>query len=352
MASYSSIKTIKQTFLVIIRVLVFFILFSFLGILVVICVVIFIDLFSFKKIFLDKDGFTTLDFVGGSNSAFGSNVGSTSGFGSGFGSGSGFGFGSGSGSGSWSNTTILQFIQFQKTKNPLLIFDMDIIQQKATENEAIELLKTGMWPWSPVVQQIYKDTIVRDTNRQINPKDSMEKDRSIYCEAIIKDMLAFKAPEGQFLLYGVLVKNRNSNAAEDSGKGTYGEESGLISQNKDLIRCDGVKGMQRISSYGYDGITGVRVKNIENLNYIDLPEIIPGFSFLSSPCNPCDALSDDPLKKYRCPFAINKSNGNGGYYTGVKTVSDIWRMLWGFADYFTSSSVQIPSTFAAFRINS
>jgi len=278
---------------------------------------------AFQKVFLQRDGFTTLDFGTVYNSRFGP----------------------------WSQTTVLEFIQFQKTNNPLLIFDMDIIQQKATENEAIQLLTTGMWPWSPVTQQIYLDTIIRDTHRQVNPLDSMNKDRTIYCEGVIRDMLAFKAPEGQFLLYGLLVRNRHENAAQESGEGTYGEESGLISQKQDLIRCNGAKGMQRIAWSGYDGITGVHVKNTENLNYVDLPEIIPGFSFLSAPCNPCDALSDDPLKKYRCPFTINKSNGNGGYYTGVQSVSDIWRVLWGFGNYFKSTSPQVPAEFAAFRVN-
>jgi hypothetical protein len=316
--SSSYLKKIKHILLVILIIIAL----SFL-------VMILIDFFIFKKVFVSLDeGFTTLDIGKGTN------IPSTR----------------------WSKTTILSFIQFQKTKNPLLIFDMDVVQQNASESEATELLTRGMWPWSPVTQQIYKDMIVRDINRQINPKDSMEKDRSIYCEAIIKNLLAMKAPEGKFLLHGVLVRNRSrtgGNVADSSGEGTYGVESGLISQKQDLIRCNGPSGMQRISYTGaYDGITGVRIKTVENLNYVDLPDIVPGFSFLDSPCNPCSALSDDPLNKYRCPFSIARENGNGGYYEGVGALSDIWKVLWGFGNYFVSSEVQVPSHFAAFRVNS
>ena len=318
--SSSYIKKIKHILLVILIIIALCFL-----------IIILVDFFVFKKVFLSLDeGFTTLDFGKGTKLD--------------------------NGNGRWSKTTILSFIQFQKTKNPLLIFDMDIVQQNASESEAIELLTTGMWPWNLVTQQIYKDMIVRDTNRQINPKDSMEKDRTIYCEAIIKNLLGMKAPEGQFLLYGVLVKNRSrtgGNVADTSGEGTYGVNSGLISQKQDLIRCNGSSGMQRISYTGaYDGITGVRIKTVENLNYVDLPDIVPGFSFLDKPCNPCIALSDDPLNKYRCPFSIARENGNGGYNKGVGALSDIWKVLWGFGNYFTSSQVQVPSHFAAFRVNS
>jgi hypothetical protein len=329
--SFSFTKNIKRILLAAVGIIVWIVGLIIVGFLFVIL----IDFLGFKSIFLEKDGFTTLEFWDGGGKSV-----SLSG-------------------GSWSKSTILQFIQFQKTKNPLLIFDMDLLQKNASEREAIELLTTGQWPWSPVVQQIYQDAIVRDTNRQINPLDSMNKDRSIYCEAIMKDMLAFKAPEGQFLLYGVLVKNRSGSGsgpgsvAESSGEGTYGENSGLISQSQDLIRCRGSSGMQKISWSGYDGITGVRVKNIENLNYTDLPSVVPGFTFLNGPCNPCDALSDDPLKKYRCPFVLERENGNGngGYYKGIGAMSDIWRVLWGFANYFKTSSAQVPAEFSAFRVN-
>ncbi len=339
--SFSFIKNIKQILLAAVRIIIWFVTIVIL----IFLFIIFIDLIGFKKVFLERDGFTTLDF-------WESNGKVLSLYGSGLGNGSGI-------ANSWSKTTILQFIEFQKTKNPLLIFDMDIVQRNASESEVIELLTTGMWPWSPVVKQIYIDTIVRDTNRQINPKDSMEKDRSIYCEAIMKNMLSFNAPEGKFLLYGVLVKNRSGSGpgsiAESSGEGTYGENSGLISHTQDLIRCRGSSGMQRITWSEHSGIavrSGVRVKTVENLNYTDLPSVIPGFSFLDGPCNPCDALSDDPLKKYRCPFVLERNDGNGGYYKGIKAVSDIWRVLWGFANYFKTSSAQIPAEFSAFRINS
>ena len=255
----------------------------------------------------------------------------------------------------WKPQTVKQFIQFQKTVNPLLVFDMKLLQQQATEKEAINLLTTGMWSWSKEIQEIYKDTIIRDTTRQINPLNVMNIDRTIYNETAIKELLGWKAPEGQFLLNGVFVEGTGKGAdgsagagaiAQEtlSGEGTYGIKSGLISKNQDLIRCYGKKGMQRITQDGNDGITGLHKKQIVNLDYHNLPKIIPGFTFIKGACNPCSALSS-PLPNYSCPFTIMRENESHN-----NNISAIWRNLWGLGKS-KYKEPQVSSRSAAFRIN-
>ena len=238
----------------------------------------------------------------------------------------------------WSQKTVQQFLMFQKIRNPNLIFDMKQIQQQATQQEADYLLTHGVWYWSEAIQQIYTDAIIRDSTRQINPLDVMNVDRTIYNENAIKQILAFNTPEGEFIINGVLVKGTGKgNVAESSGFGSFGINSGLISPSNDIIRCNGTRGMQRITDDGYDGIFGLHLKKYTDIDFHELPKIIPGFSFLRNPCNPCVALNNPP--DYSCPFQVRPK------------VSSIWQKLWGITvDYSLEKRPKITNQLI-FRVN-
>jgi hypothetical protein len=263
------------------------------------------------------------------------------------------GEGSGSGSGSWSSDVVDRFIDFEKTVNPLLVFDVKVVQKQATQREVEELLATGMWPWNDIVKKAYKNVLMRDTIRQTDPDDAMNVDQTIYNQTAITELLRLKTPEGKFLLSGVFVDGVNGAGnvgREDigTGEGTFGIESGLISENRDLIRC-GVDGkMKRVGWAGYDGITGLHKKKEVSVDYNDLPSLVPGFSFIKGPCNPCSALKSPA--NYSCPFSIVREGGE----KGAAVVSPIWQFLWGLDGLGVSSGYQeppIPDDYTAFRIN-
>jgi hypothetical protein len=62
-----------------------------------------------------------------------------------------------------------------------------------------------------------------------------------------------------------------------------------------------------------------QIKDITD--YKSLPSLIPGFTFLNEPCNPCMAL-DESRDKYSCPFIIKNGLNTHSY------PSSIWNYLW------------------------
>jgi hypothetical protein len=215
----------------------------------------------------------------------------------------------------WSEKVIKEFLNVQATQNPNVIFDLNMIQLQATEAEAEVLIKTGRWPWSKRTQDIYMDAISRNNITKNGPLKSMNYDRTIYNENIVLQMIALNENEGQFLIYGGYVENPNARDPYD-GRGNYGVNSGLINTDKDLVKCNRDK-LIRIHSLGNDGITGVHLNKITELDYNQLPTLINGFKFLDKPCNPCTALDATP--NYKCPFSLD----------GGKKVSFAWQKLWG-----------------------
>ena len=50
-----------------------------------------------------------------------------------------------------------------------------------------------------------------------------------------------------------------------------------------------------------------------------MENIIPGFTFVNGPCNPCGAINETP--DYLCPFKLKVKNN-------PTTISSIWQNLW------------------------
>jgi hypothetical protein len=197
----------------------------------------------------------------------------------------------------WSQNTIDDFLTFQSTVNPLSHFNIPILQQQASEEEVDYLLQNGKWPWSKFVEDLYLDAVAKETIVRLTPAFSMEKAKKIYNENAMKQMLAWNAKEGEFLLYG--------------GK----------NENKEIIKCfsnlEGPSIMKKIQVDGYNWWNGYKNEKITNIKNENIPLEMPGFTFVGNSCNPCLALEND----YSCPFQLN--------IKGNKSVSDIWTNLWG-----------------------
>jgi uncharacterized membrane protein YgcG len=208
----------------------------------------------------------------------------------------------------WPSDVVADFINFQKSRNPNLRFDLDIIQQQASVNEVQTLLNTGKWPWSQNVINLYIDAISQNNIINNEPGASLNNAQSVYNQAAIVELLSWNTKEGSFLLNGAIIKHTD----------------GMPDNVNNLIRCgkDSKSGdvtMQKIVYTGYDGINGSLSSQVTTVKNSDIPKLLNGFKFLNSECNPCSAVSDPA--DYSCPFSLNVGNGT--------QVSDVWQQLWG-----------------------
>ena len=226
--------------------------------------------------------------------------------------------------GGWSDKLKADFVQFQKTINPNVVFDMNIIPKQASADEAQNLLKTGRWQWSPEVKKVYLDAIAHNTIISADPNGSMDKAQTIYNETDIKEILSWNAKEGVFLLNGAII----------------GHTADMPADVNNIVRCgttdSGDITMQKIEYTGYNSVSGGMKSTVTPVSNSELPKVVNGFKFLKEECNPCVALQDPP--NYSCPFSINTGNGYN--------VSSIWDMLWkktGDGKYGASTDAAINS---------
>ena len=191
----------------------------------------------------------------------------------------------------WSKNSVDKFLSFQSTVNPQSHFDMNIIQQQSTENEAKQLLSNGYWPWSKQTEYLYMDAVANEPIVRLTPGFSMQAAKQIYNENAIKQLLSMNTKEGQFLLNGGFT---------DDKKGLSRHE----------IKCfSNVKGpsiLKKIQINGYNLWNGYKNEQITTVANEDIPNEMPGFSFVDGPCNPCSALDLD----YSCPFQLNVGGDN------------------------------------------
>lgn len=199
----------------------------------------------------------------------------------------------------WSKQSIQDFLIFQSTVNPNTQFNMEQIQNQASEDELQELLDNGKWPWSQNTKYLYMDGVNRNRILKIDPQDSLNFVRTVYNENAAKKLLSWNTKEGHFLLNGVQI---------DGGSIQCGTK-GL-----DINDSHMVKKVQK----GYNLWNGYRNLEKKVLKDDELEHEIPGFHFIKGPCNPCVALNDD----YSCPFQINVVGQDSNH------VSSIWKQLW------------------------
>ena len=220
----------------------------------------------------------------------------------------------------WSPELIQEFLKFQATENPDVVFDMDMVQQQANEQEVRELLETGKWPWSERCKKIYADVISKSNMTKKSPLRGMEVDQTIYNERVMLQMLGLNEPEGKFLLHGKSIPNPNMlNHYVGSGQGTYGVNSGLIDEGVYTSKLQCEKGEMKLKQFlGYNkGITAGPIYKSTDISFDEIPALYDGFQFVEEPCNPCKALNF-PYDT-SCPFSIKKD----------KKVSPAWETIWG-----------------------
>jgi hypothetical protein len=98
--------------------------------------------------------------------------------------------------------------------------------------------------------------------------------------------------------------------------------------SNDIIKCNMKNStsnptLERITYTGKGGIYGEQTSTTNPVDYNDLENIIPGFTFLSKPCNPCGAINETP--DYSCPFQLKVKNNS-------PFISDVWQYLWNIND--------------------
>ena len=233
----------------------------------------------------------------------------------------------------WKPSSTQDFLKIQNTINPQKIFDVNMIQENQASQQELEYFnKNGIWPWSQNTIKLYESAVNKNTFIRTLPEDSVNYARTIYNEAAILRVISYQTKEGRFLLNGVLVSNPSGNKYEElpSGFGEFAlsEDSGLLeNRSDDIVKCN-MKNpknsiLERITYTGKGGIFGEQTTKTSYVDYKNLEKIIPGFTFLNGPCNPCGAINEKP--DYSCPFRL-KVKKNPPFVSGV------WQTLWGIND--------------------
>lgn len=183
---------------------------------------------------------------------------------------------------SYSETTITEFknyqIKLQSEGKQGLIFKVEDLQQKGVPEESVKTyITSGSWPWSQGFTNALKQWLINEPN----------KNNTSVTEQIIAIQKIW--PE-QFLLLWLT--------------GIFGFGFGAVAKSKKLsCKIDSVsKKSTGESMFTLDDSGNVTTSAVDNSL---LPTLIPGFKFLSKPCNPCEFFNGN----YNCPFAYPDNNG-------------------------------------------
>jgi len=213
----------------------------------------------------------------------------------------------------WSDNTIQDFLDYENTANPTYVYDVSYVQLSATEDDVNSLIVNDEWPWDPAFHKIWAYSAQASPVTKYDPDSNADDNQAIYNQRAAEQILALNTDEGRFLTRGVLL-DRNTKGG--TGIGEFGKNSGLDLGGKDILRCHPDTGkMSRIRRGGYDGLFSISPDMETEISYSHLPYLVPGFSFVRSPCNPCVALKSPP--DYSCPFSVGSS------------ISPVWEYLWG-----------------------
>jgi len=218
----------------------------------------------------------------------------------------------------WSKDTVKNFNEYQDTVNSNNSqFNMRVLQEQATEDEAKELLQTGYWPWSETTKKQYIEGVWQNTMLKFDPDAALDYAMKLYNENAAKKLLSWNTKEGQFLLYGSNVNNDNKNIIGIDSDGNGISDAGKISQ-KSIIKCsdDPKSVLQKTTINGYNLFNGYKNTTTVNIDTKDITKEVPGFTFVKGECNPCAPLYSD----YSCPFKLNIEGNN--------EISDVWKELW------------------------
>jgi len=228
----------------------------------------------------------------------------------------------------WSRDTIKKFNVYQDTVNlNANQYNMSVLQEQASEDEAKELMKNGYWPWSQDTKKQYIEGVWQNPMIKFDPGAALNYAMKLYNESAAKKLLSWNTKEGEFLLYGSTNNNSNKDiigitAGDDGsfkGVGQGVTVDGQISK-KNIFKCsdDSNPVLQKTTVNGYNLYNGFKNTTTVNLSSDEIPNEVPGFSFVNEPCNPCAPLND--VADYSCPFKLNVKGNN--------EISDVWKELW------------------------
>lgn len=215
---------------------------------------------------------------------------------------------------SWDRASTQDFLQIQHTINRNRIFDVNLIQEnQASQKELNYFNKHGMWPWSENTIKLYEEAQNKNPYVRTFSKDSINYTRTVYNEAAILRIIYYQTNEGKFLINGVLVSGDKPNEKKElpNGYGDFAYKSGLLeNRTDDVIKCNmnnkNAATLERTTYTGKGGIYGEQTSVVTPVDYNNLESIIPGFSFLNGPCNPCGAINEK--QDYSCKFEVKVKN--------------------------------------------
>lgn len=193
----------------------------------------------------------------------------------------------------WSKQTLADFKQFQRENDENVYqYNMNIIQDQASDEDVADLVRTGHWKWSNETKKQYKDVIAHHPILKITPDAALLVAQKKYPENAIKQSLYWNSPEGKFVLYG----------------GNLGSTLKVgLEKISNTLRCvldkdDGITKMVKTVYMGFNRWNGFKNSTSTIVKNEDIPEVMPGFSFENGACNPCGALDND----YSCKFKIHE----------------------------------------------
>lgn len=203
----------------------------------------------------------------------------------------------------WSSDLIKRFNIYQNTMNDNNNqFNLDQLQKQASPEEAEEYLKTGLWHWPDDLKELYIKSVWSNPIIKFYPPFALNYAMRLYNQNAVRELLAWNTKEGQFLLYG-----------GDLGYTKNDMPQIHPNQNKhNTIKCSADSLNMEKTVYNGNMNSTTTIVNSE-----DIPNEMPGFSFVKSPCNPCSAFDGD----FSCPFRLNMSVSDN-------SISEPWKQLW------------------------
>lgn len=220
----------------------------------------------------------------------------------------------------WNKESENNFLLIQHSINPKINFDIDRIKQQATQEEVDYFNENNVWYWSQKTKDLYIEALKTNPYIRTLPDDGLNNAMRVYNENAILSILSHQTKEGKFLLNGILVPKTDNNYLS-SGFGDFAYNSNL-QENKsyDIIKCNmNNENDVLLERIKYDKDK----KEIIPVDYNELESIIPGFTFINSPCNPCAAINSNP--DYSCPFKLIVKDNS-------PFISNIWQYLWKIND--------------------
>jgi len=200
----------------------------------------------------------------------------------------------------WPKDLVYRFKIYQKTvsKN-VKQYNMYVLQQQATAEEAETLINTGYWPWPEELKDEYIKAVWQNPIIKIDPKLALQNAQEIYCKNAARQLLGWNTKEGQFLIYGANVGH-----------------TGTMPMNNTIKCSTNLKNsvLQKMVYKSYNLWNGYKNTETTTIKNEDIPAEVPGFS------NPCNAMNQTP--EYNCPFKL-AVKGQGS------EISPVWKSLWG-----------------------